>query len=143
MKKRNLLLPLPFLLLVAGQPYPITNQVQRIGAANCPTGVIPITNKLGTNEAPISVTTDAKIIIGNGSRLSYFFQSTADFCVAYGSANDVVPAAPPIGNGSTSCTAGALLKANVPYAENNWPTNRLDAACVTGTCLISTIECNP
>jgi hypothetical protein len=128
-----------------GAPLPISNDVQRISPARCPVNTIPIVNAQGANGAggpPVAVTSHAEIIAGLGSRQSYSFLSDADFCGNYGGVtSNSAPATEPIGG--APCVDGFLFKANTLYAEFVFPGNRLDAACVSGTCNINTMECDP
>jgi hypothetical protein len=124
--------------------YPLSQDVQRISPERCPLDVTPITNLQGASGnggPPVAVSTHAEVISGLGTRQSYTFISDGDFCANYGSTLNGAPATEPVG--AAPCTDGVLFKANTLYVEYVFPGNRMDAACVTGTCNISTTECDP
>jgi hypothetical protein len=125
--------------------YPVSSDVQRITPARCPIDDIPVINSHGAGGAggaPIAVTTTAKVLSGLPNRQSYSFISDGDFCAEYGgSTADSAPTTEPVA--AIPCTDGFLYKANILYAEYVFPGNRMDAACVSGTCNIYTVECNP
>jgi hypothetical protein len=137
---------LAFLLLLVAvsataAPYPVNPNVQLISPARCPVGVVPVVNSQGTGGAPLAVTTHAEVIPGNATRQAYSFLSDGDFCAEYGDQLNNAPTTEPVG--ASPCTAGTYYVSGVLYVEYVYPTDRMDAACVSGTCHIYTVECNP
>jgi hypothetical protein len=129
---------------VGGTPLPTTNEVQRVTPSRCPVGTTPVVNAQGAGaDAPMIVTTAVKMVKGNGTRQIYTFISDADFCLEYGTVADGAPAQAPTGGGANLCANGAYYPAKVLFWEDVFPANRADVACATGTCHISTVECNP